>query len=125
MHEGDIGAVAATALLEDGHAGMAYTLTGPEALRPSDRVAALSRAIGRELAFVPITREQAVQRLMATGVSRADADYVIGWHADPPLESFTVDDTVERVLGRPARTFDDWLVEHAHRFGEPRLVSGF
>ncbi|MEV0159346.1 NmrA family NAD(P)-binding protein [Nonomuraea fuscirosea] len=116
VHEADIGAVAAVALLDDGHAGRAYNLTGPEALSTSERVAILGRAIGRDLAFVPITPERAVNRLVAGGVSRADAEYVIGWHAAASEESKTVVDTVERVTGRPARTFTQWAAEHAARF---------
>jgi uncharacterized protein YbjT (DUF2867 family) len=123
VHEADIAAVAAVALLDDGHAGRVYNLTGPEVLTPRERIAILSRAVGREISFVPITHEQAVLRLMATGVSRADADYVVGWHADPPKEASTVVDTVEQVTGRPPRTFGQWVTEHAERFqgaGVPR-----
>ncbi|GAB4584197.1 NmrA family NAD(P)-binding protein [Nocardia sp. IFM 10818] len=116
VHEADIGAVAAVALLEDGHAGQAYNLTGPESLTPTERIALLSKVIGRDIRFVRMTHEQAVERLMSTGVSRADADYVIGWYAAPTPESTTVDDTVPRVLGRPARTFAQWVDEHADRF---------
>jgi uncharacterized protein YbjT (DUF2867 family) len=116
VHEADIGAVAAVALLDDGHAGRAYNLTGPEPLTPRERIAILSRAIGREIAFVPITHEQAVERLAATGVSRADAEYVIGWYAAPTADATTVVDTVERVTGRPARTFAQWVAEHADHF---------
>ncbi|MBD0421803.1 NmrA family NAD(P)-binding protein [Streptomyces sp. NPDC052309] len=124
VHEADIAAVAATALLDDGHAGRAYNLTGPEALTPRERIAMLSRVVGRDIAFVPITHEQAVDRLMATGVSRADAEYVIGWYAAPTEASTTVVDTVERVTGRPARTFAQWVAEHAERFHAPRGTAG-
>ncbi|MBL1076247.1 NAD(P)H-binding protein [Nocardia sp. 2] len=116
VHEGDIGAVAAAALLEDGHAGRVYNLTGPKPLTPSERIAILAAATGRAISFVPITHQQAVDRLLAAGVSQADADYVIGWYASPSEDSTTVDDTVERVLGRPARTFEDWTAEHAELF---------
>ncbi|MFD7631479.1 NmrA family NAD(P)-binding protein [Streptomyces sp. NPDC059851] len=116
VHEADIAAVAAVALLEDGHVGWAYNLTGPEALTPRERIAVLSKAIGREVGFVPITHEQAVERLTATGVSRADAEYVVGWYARPTEDSTTVVDTVERVTGRPARTFGQWVDEHVDRF---------
>ena len=119
VHEADIGAVAAVALLDDGHAGRAYNLTGPQSLTPRERIAILSRAIGRDIAFLPITHEQAVDRLMATGVSRADAEYVIGWYAAPTDDSTTVVDTVEQVTGRPARTFTQWVAEHAERFRAP------
>ncbi|MFI1582484.1 NmrA family NAD(P)-binding protein [Embleya sp. NPDC020630] len=116
VHEADIGAVAVAALLDDGHAGRVYNLTGPEALTTRERIAILARAIHRDVDFVAITHEQAVARLMAGGVSREDADYVIGWYADPPAEAGTVVDTVERVTGRPARTFGRWSADHADRF---------
>ncbi|WP_184717517.1 NmrA family NAD(P)-binding protein [Streptosporangium saharense] len=116
VHEADIGAVAAVALLDDGHAGQAYNLTGPESLTPSERLAILSRALGRDLTFERITHEQAIDRLTATGVSQADAEYVVGWYAESNDSSRTVDDTVPRIIGRPARTFTQWTTEHANRF---------
>ncbi|MGW4464929.1 NmrA family NAD(P)-binding protein [Micromonospora sp. NPDC004704] len=124
VHEADIGAVAAVALLDDGHAGRAYNLTGPDSLTPRDRIAILSRAIGRDIVFVPITHQQAVDRLMATGVSREDAEYVVGWYAAPGDASTTVVDTVEQVTGRPARTFAQWVAEHAERFHAPQVMPG-
>ena len=124
VHEADIGAVAAVALLDDGHAGRAYNLTGPDALTPRERIAILSRAIRRDIVFVPITHQQAVDRLTATGVSRADAEYVVGWYAAPSDASTTVVDTIEQVTGRPARTFAQWVAEHAERFHAPQAMAG-
>lgn len=125
VHEADIGAVAAAALLDDGHAGRAYNLTGPESLTSRERLAILSRAIGRDVTFLRITHRQAVDRLIADGVSRADAEYVVDWYASSSQDSKTVVDTVERVTGRPARTFSEWVTEHADRFGAPpRTTAG-
>lgn len=123
VHEADIGAVAAVALLEDGHTGQAYNLTGPEPLTLSQRLEILSATLGRDIGFERITHEQAIARLQATGVSRADAEYVIGWYATPPIEGATVVDTVERVTGRPARTFAQWATEHAERFQHPAVPA--
>ncbi|MFK0249052.1 NAD(P)H-binding protein [Amycolatopsis azurea] len=116
VHEADIGAVAATALIEDGHSGKVYNLTGPESLTTRERIAILGAALGRDIALEQITRQQAIDRLLADGVSAADAEYVIGWHSDPPVEARTVVDTVEKVTGRPARTFTQWVSEHRDRF---------
>ncbi|MFF5110553.1 NmrA family NAD(P)-binding protein [Streptosporangium sp. NPDC000509] len=116
VHEADIAAVAAVALLDDGHTGQAYNLTGPDPLTPSERVAILSRTLRRDIAFEPMTHEQAIDRLTATGVSRKDAEYVVGWYAESSDSSKTVDDTVVRVTGRPARTYTQWVDEHADRF---------
>ena len=85
--------------------------------RPPQRLAILGQAAGREITFTTISHRQAVDRLIATGVSKADADYVIGWYAESSPASYTVDPTVEQVLGRPARTFAQWAAEHGHRFG--------
>lgn len=116
VHEADIAAVAVIALLEDGHAGPAYNLTGPEALTPRERIAILAKTLGREITFTTISHQQAVDRLMATGVPCEAADYVIGWYTSPPKEAMTIDDTVEKVTGRPARTFAQWVDENAGRF---------
>ncbi|MFI6582814.1 NmrA family NAD(P)-binding protein [Embleya sp. NPDC050493] len=116
VHEADIGAVAAAVLLDDGHAGRAYNLTGPEVLTARERLAVLSQAIGRDVNLLRITHEQAVDRLIDKGVSRADAEYVVDWYASSSADSKTVVDTVERVTRRPARTFADWVSEHADRF---------
>ena len=51
VHELDIAAVAATALLSDGHHGKIYTLSRPEALTKTEQVAAISKAIGRDIRF--------------------------------------------------------------------------
>ncbi|MET8798281.1 NmrA family NAD(P)-binding protein [Nocardia sp. NPDC004568] len=116
VHEGDLGTVAAIAHTEEGHAGRAYNLNGPEALTTGARVALLAGALGREIAFEQIGRARAIERMLREGVSRADAEYVVGWHADPPPEARSPDGTLDRILGRPARTFADWLREHRDRF---------
>jgi uncharacterized protein YbjT (DUF2867 family) len=119
VHEADIGAVAAVALLGDGHSGQAYNLTGPESLTPRQRIAVLSRETGRDIELVPISHEQAIDRLTATGASRTDAEYVVGWYAAPDDASTTVVDTVAQLTGRKARTFEQWAAEHADRFRAP------
>jgi len=53
----DIAAVAAAVLTGDGHEGATYTLTGPAAITHSDIAAALSTALGREVAFADATPE--------------------------------------------------------------------
>jgi hypothetical protein len=53
---------------------------------------------------------------MTTGVSRADADYVVGWYAESSGESRTVVNTVEQVTGRPPRSFTQWAHDHKERF---------
>lgn len=116
IHEADIGAVAAKALVEDGHAGKTYILTGPEALTIPDKVRVISDAIGKDIRFVELTKGQARERLIKSGVADDMADHVIGWYENPPEKGYTVVSTVEDITGRPARTFAQWASEHIADF---------
>ena len=116
IHEADIGAVAARTLTEDGHAGREYVLTGPETLDMPQKVAVLGRVLGRDIRFVELTEQQARERMRRAGASQEAVDHVIGWYADPPEEAYTMTDTVERIHGRPARTFAQWAQENAEAF---------
>jgi uncharacterized protein YbjT (DUF2867 family) len=111
----DIGAVAAVALRSPAPLGT-LTLTGPEALTHAEMTDRLGRALGRDLTFVDSTPE-------------ALADAVRGalppWQVDGLLEDYAhyargeaaeVSDAVERVTGRPARTFDDFAATWAPAF---------
>lgn len=116
VHEADVGAVAAATLLEDGHAGETYSLTGPQALTVPERVATIAEAIGRPVGFVELTEEQARERWRADGHGEELIDLLAAWQGDPPPSAYTVTGSVERITGRPPRTFASWAAEHAGSF---------
>lgn len=121
VHEADIAAVAVTALVDGGHEGRCYELTGPQSLTPFERVRQISAAIGREIRYEALTEAQF--RLAMQGW---DADYIefaVQLRADPPEVGSIVQPTVAQVTGRPARTFTQWAAENAAAFltqGESR-----
>lgn len=115
-HPADIAAVTATALTTGKHAGQTFLLAGPEALTVPEQVAAIGAAIGRELRFEALTVEQGKQRMREAGVDEQAVDYVMDWHANPPKWTLEASDLVERVTGRPARTFAQWAEENAAVF---------
>jgi uncharacterized protein YbjT (DUF2867 family) len=110
----DIAAVAAVALLEDGHLGKAYELTGPEKVTRAEQVRLIGEALGEEIPFVELTHEQAVEEL-----TPVMGEYA-GWYLDGKAE--LVEDpqepipTVEEVTGRPATTFAEWAIRHVEDF---------
>lgn len=111
----DIAAVAATALLTDGHAGRRYPLTGPETLSRAQQVAAIGAAIGREVPYVEVSHDEAVADKAARGMGDAAAWYVDGMrqlveHPQPALG------TVADVTGRPATTFAQWAAANVEAF---------
>ncbi|MFH8974913.1 SDR family oxidoreductase [Streptomyces sp. NPDC017890] len=119
VHEGDIGAVAAVALTEEGHGGQEYVITGPELLTVGDKVAAIAAARGEEIALVELTEEQAVAQWRAAGHPQDVIGFLLEAYGNTPEVGRTVVDTVEKVTGRPARTFAQWAADHADAFRAP------
>ncbi|WP_199444093.1 NAD(P)H-binding protein [Umezawaea beigongshangensis] len=130
VHEADVAAVAVAALLEDGHAGAAYSLTGPEVLTTADKVAAIGAALGEEVRHEEVTRERALELLKAQGGwAAANADFLLGFEPySEAQEGFTEQELaemfssiapvpgVQQVTGRPARTFAQWACDHVEDF---------
>jgi uncharacterized protein YbjT (DUF2867 family) len=111
----DIGAVAAVALLADGHESRAYALTGPQALLPADRVRMLGEVLGRDLRFEAQPDDEAWAEMSA----RMPAEYVrafFDFYVDGSLDESQVLPTVQEVTGRPPRTFAEWARAHAAAF---------
>lgn len=127
IHDADIAAVAVTALLEDGHAGRWYDLTGPELLTRRQQVAAIGAALGEEVRYEDISAEEALEILNRQGGWAAEnADFLLGF-ADYSADGPSMEDvdwaaalvplpTVEEVTGRPARTFAQWARENVDAF---------
>jgi uncharacterized protein YbjT (DUF2867 family) len=111
----DIAAVAASALRGAEHEGRTYILSGPEALRPADRVRILGAALGRELRFEAQSDAEARTQMSA----QMPAEYVdafFDFYVDGALDESQVQPTVQEVLGREPRSFEQWAAAHADAF---------
>ncbi|WP_305782931.1 NAD(P)H-binding protein [Symbioplanes lichenis] len=102
----DIAAVAARCLVEEGHEGRSYELTGPATLTRRERVAQLGVALGRELHYVDLPRETFIAEL-TPAMGEYAAWYVDGLEAlvDHPQP---VSPAVAEVTGRAGTTFLEW-----------------
>ncbi|MFT2016414.1 NmrA family transcriptional regulator [Streptomyces sp. 796.1] len=110
----DIADVAAAVLTEDRHAGRVYELTGPRLLTFADAVAAIAAATGRRVDYV---RMELADYASALAADQVPAD-VVGFltHLFGTVldgRNARVTDDVRRVLGRPARDFDDYAKDAA------------
>jgi uncharacterized protein YbjT (DUF2867 family) len=73
----DIAAVAATALIEEGHEGKTYTITGPAAVTHTEMAGALSKAIGRSVTFMDVPSEAFASALKAAGLPPWQVDGLV------------------------------------------------
>jgi len=111
----DIAAVAALALTTDNHAGRSYRLSGPEALRPADRLAALSKALGKDLQFEAQSNADADKEMRAS-MPGEYVDAFFDFFVAGNLDETTVLPTVHDILGRTPRTFEQWTQTHIDAF---------
>ncbi|MCW2919264.1 MAG: NmrA family transcriptional regulator [Actinomycetia bacterium] len=111
----DIAEVAAVALREPGHVGKAYELTGPEPISPRQQTAAIADALGEPVRFVEQSRAEAraqMLQFMPEPIVEATLD-ILG---NPKPGEQRVSPDVERILGRPPRTFAEWATRNIAAF---------
>jgi uncharacterized protein YbjT (DUF2867 family) len=110
----DIAAVAARVLLDDGHYGRRYLLTGPEAVKRVDLVRQIGRAIGRDLRYEELAYDDALKELEPT-MGEYAAWYLDGMNSlvDHPQP---VSPWFERITGRRGTSFAEWARRNASAF---------
>jgi uncharacterized protein YbjT (DUF2867 family) len=115
IDERDIAAVAVRVLIEEGHAGAEYVLTGPHPLSQIEQLSMIGRVLGRSLRIEEISPEEARREL--PGIMPASVVNMLldAWAAAVDQPAF-VTSTVTEITGAPARTFLDWVTYHAADF---------
>ncbi|MEV0136775.1 NAD(P)H-binding protein [Dactylosporangium sp. NPDC050688] len=115
VHEADIAAVAVAALTEDGHAGQVYRLTGPQSRTHAEQAAILGEALGRPIRYAELPVETVRQAMSAHVPAPILEDIFATWAASVGRTAATTAD-IEKVTGRPARSYHDWALDHAAAF---------
>lgn len=115
VDERDIAAVAARALLDDGHVGRSYVLTGPESLTQAAQVEAIGAALGRRLRLEELSPDAFREATAGVWPERAVTMLLNAWGATLGHRAY-VTSTVAEVTGAPARRFHDWARDHAAAF---------
>lgn len=110
----DIAAVAAAALVEEGHDGAGYALTGGRALTFGEAAEAIGAAAGREVRHVDVAPETMRRVMFEWGMPGDYAEMMMGLFGGIRAGwSAAVDDSVGRVLGRPPISFADYARDNA------------
>jgi uncharacterized protein YbjT (DUF2867 family) len=113
----DVGEVAARGLTEDGHESATYTLTGPEALSDAAMVATIARVTGREARHVQASDDDLRGALTGAGIPGWTIDALLElWEAQRAGLYATVTPDAEALLGRPPRTYEEFVRDHRAAF---------
>jgi uncharacterized protein YbjT (DUF2867 family) len=118
IDERDIAAVAARVLRDEELVRGDFVLTGAESLSQAAQIHAVGKAVGRPLHVEDLTPE-AFRREIAAAWPRSAVDMLLGaWQATLGRTAF-VTTSVQELLGRPPRTFEQWAVDNAAAFRRP------
>ena len=115
IDERDIAAVAVHALSDAGVGRKDYVITGPASLTQREQLQIIGETIGRSLRYEELSREAARQHMLAM-MPGAIADMLLDAYAAAVDRPAFVTSTVADVTGTPARSFRDWVVDHADEF---------
>lgn len=113
----DVAEVAVEALLDAEHNGETLTLTGPDLVSVPDQAAQLSEVLGQPISTVDVPLEAAREQMLASGLDPSVVDVAIrGSQLVSDGGNAVVTNDVLRVLGRPARPFLTWALDHRSAF---------
>ena len=114
--EADIAAVAARALLSDDLLGQRIPLTGPQALTNTEMVDIIGSVLHRALHYDEIPVDLVRQRFVSLGFPAEFGAAYVALLATTLGGRAEVTDSIEKILGRPAVTFEQWVRDHISLF---------
>jgi uncharacterized protein YbjT (DUF2867 family) len=114
----DVAAVAAeVAAAPATHVGQTYWLTGPDLVSYADAADVLSRVLGRPISYRETTFDDDKQAMIGVGIPEPVAQMnaqALGLVATG--DAAWLSDDVPSILGRPARSFDQFVTDYAAAF---------
>jgi uncharacterized protein YbjT (DUF2867 family) len=116
LDERDLAEVGGRALLTDDLLGRRLMLSGPQSLSHAEMVATIGSVIGRPLRYQEIAPEVVKRGMIANGFSEPFVEALLARYARGIGQAAPVTGEVERILGRPARTYAAWVADHADAF---------
>ena len=113
----DIAAVAAVALTGEGHDGKTDTITGPTDVTHTEMASALSKALGRPVAFMDVPADTFAAALKAAGVPSWQVDGLVEDYAHYARgEAEAVSPHVREVTGVDPRDVARFAEDYASAF---------
>ena len=113
----DIAACAVLLLRSDAYSGQVYTLSGPEAFTFQQIAETLARVLGKAVVYEDLPPEQMAEKLKANGTPAAFAQVMVGMMVQYAAGGGAqVTSAISDLLGRPARSFEQFFTDNADAF---------
>jgi uncharacterized protein YbjT (DUF2867 family) len=114
----DVAAVVVETLITVGYEGIAYDLTGPEAISNHDIAETLSKVLGRRIRYVHVTDDQARKGMQQAGMPDWAIDALLELYAENRAGHTSIlSPAVQQVTGKKPLTFAQFAKDYAPAFG--------
>lgn len=100
--------------------GTRPVLTGPESSTLAEQVRVVGEVLGAPVRFEEIPTPVAQAEMIEAGWPPDAVDGLLAAYAEMAAGPAPVTDEVERIAGRPARTFREWVADHRADFSVVR-----
>lgn len=115
IHERDVAAVTCAALTRVTTSAVSGLLTGSARISQREQVAVIGDAVGKQIPVKELSRDAAMQQV-SRFMPAWEAEAVLRFLDDAAAGNSPATSTIEEVLGRPATSFDEWVLDHADDF---------
>jgi uncharacterized protein YbjT (DUF2867 family) len=113
----DIAAVAARVLIDGGHHGKTYLLTGPKPISYHDIANALSELLGRKIEYVAQSPEESEKAMLESGMPEWLVDDMVLLNKRYARnEAAEVSPDIELITGRKATPLETFLKDYQYKF---------
>lgn len=116
VDERDVADVAATLLLGTSEPDGPLHLTGPEALSSREQLGLLAEALGTPLDVREIEPDEVRRWLAEAGVPAPAVESLLRSFEVAASNPVAPSDAVEKITGRRARTYAQWIADHVEHF---------
>jgi uncharacterized protein YbjT (DUF2867 family) len=113
----DVAAVAARTLVQEGHAGGDYVLTGPEPLSQAEQVSIIGDVLRRRIPFEELSPSEFRHQTQGSWPAPVVDMLLAAWGATLGTPAY-VTTTVSDILGSAPRSFRQWAADNAAAFRE-------
>ena len=110
----DIAAIAVALLTLPGQDGRIYEISGSEWLSFAQVAQKMSELTGKKASYHNIPEETAKQKMLAMGMPLTLVESMLSYYVAGIRNGkmYAPTSTIRDVLGRPARSFDEWVRDH-------------
>lgn len=115
IHEEDLALVILNETLQVNQNSKTLHVYG-NSISPVERIEILRSALQKEIKFKELSTEEAMSFYLKNGIEEEEVTHILSVLESISENPIEKNPKIEKILGRPLKTYEDWVIEHAAYF---------